>query len=173
MNCDEIMSISNSNFSQEELWGNNNSNPNQTQRLSREVKEITALYNIGVVVGSSLDLKDVIWGLYKESGRLVNTSNFAIIIYDEETNTLNYVLVFDQGEKMQPSSIKLVHDSGGLIETVLTTQTPRLIHDLPEDGDELPATYLFVIYVFSLGGLNCSRGSHPSQRANGQEQAMV
>ncbi len=125
------MGISNSNLSQGELSGNN-SDPNRIVRLTREVKEITALYNIGVVVGSSLDLKDVIWGLYKESSRLVNTSNFAIIIYDEETNTLNFVLVFDQGEKMPPSSIRLARASRGLIETVLTTQSPRLIHNLPE-----------------------------------------
>lgn len=126
------MGISNSDFSQDELLSNNDNDPNRPQRLAREVKEITALYNIGVVVGSSLDLKDVIWGLYKESSRLVNTSNFAIVIYDEETNTLNYVLVFDQGEKVQPSSIKLVPDSHGLTEIVLTTQTPRLIHNLAE-----------------------------------------
>jgi len=105
--------------------------PTHFDRLTKEVKEITALYNIGVVVGSSLDLKDVVWGLYKESGRLVNTSNFAIVIYDEDTNTLNYVLAFDQGEKMAPVSIKLA-EGQGLINQVLTTLTPVLIHNLPE-----------------------------------------
>lgn len=130
-----MMGISNSNASQEELLpkaGEHDGDPNRIQRLTREVKEITALYNIGVVVGSSLDLKDVIWGLYKESSRLVNTSNFAIIIFDEETSTLNFVLVFDQGQKMEPLSIKFVPNSRGLTEIVLTTQTPRLIHNLPE-----------------------------------------
>ncbi len=105
--------------------------PTHFDRLTKEVKEITALYNIGVVVGSSLDLKDVVWGLYKESGRLVNSSNFAIVIYDEDTNTLNYVLAFDQGEKMTPVSIKLA-EGQGLINQVLTTLTPVLIHNLPE-----------------------------------------
>ena len=84
---------------------NDYADPDKLDHLTREVKEITALYNIGVAVGSSLDLKDVVWGLYKESSRLVNTTNFAIIIYDEETDTLNYVLVFDQGEKMNSLSM--------------------------------------------------------------------
>ncbi len=102
----------------------------QMDKLTREVKEITALYNIGVVVGSSLDLKGVIWGLYKESSRLINTSNFAIIIFDDNTKTLNFVLTIDQGERREPFS---VHLSGrnSLIEQVLATKKPTLVHNLP------------------------------------------
>jgi len=111
--------------------GNGNSDQRRTERLAREIKEITALYNIGVAVGSSLDLKQVIWGLYKESSRLLNTSNFALIIYDEETDTINYVLVFDQGEKIPALSVKLSNHQG-LTKRVLTTQAPVLIHNLVE-----------------------------------------
>ena len=92
--------------------GNGPTDQRRLERLAREIKEITALYNIGVAVGSSLDLKQVIWGLYKESSRLLNTSNFALIIYDDETDTINYVLVYDQGEKMPPLSAKLSHHHG-------------------------------------------------------------
>ncbi len=113
------------------IQNDDHGDPDKLDHLTKEVKEITALYNIGVVVGSSLDLKDVVWGLYKESSRLVNATNFAIIIYDEETDTLNYVLVFDQGEKMKPLSVKL-SDGQSLTERVLTTQTPVLTHNLPE-----------------------------------------
>ncbi|HXV42590.1 MAG TPA: hypothetical protein VEC96_05975, partial [Anaerolineae bacterium] len=52
-------------------------------RLAKEIKEVTTLYNVGVAVGSSLELKEVIRTLYKESSRLIDTSNFAIVIYDE------------------------------------------------------------------------------------------
>ena len=103
----------------------------QFDRLTKEIKEITALYNIGVAVGSSLNLKEVIWGLYKETSRLLNTSNFAIVICDEETETLNFVLVFDQGEKMPPLSVKLSNHHG-LTKRVLTTQSPVIIHNLVE-----------------------------------------
>ena len=73
----------------------------------------------------------MVWGLYKESSRLVNTSNFAIIIYDQETNTLNYVLIFDQGKKLEPLSVRLSDHHQSLTMQVLTTQTPQLIHNLP------------------------------------------
>jgi signal transduction histidine kinase len=111
--------------------GNGTTDQRRLERLAREIKEITALYNIGVAVGSSLDLKQVIWGLYKESSRLLNTSNFALIIYDDETDTINYVLVYDQGEKMPPLSAKLSHHHG-LTERVLIQQSPILIHNLVE-----------------------------------------
>ncbi|MEW5960202.1 MAG: GAF domain-containing protein [Chloroflexota bacterium] len=111
--------------------GNGTSDQRRLERLAREIKEITALYNIGVAVGSSLDLKQVIWGLYKESSRLVNTSNFALTIYDEETDTINYVLVYDQGEKMPSLSVKLATHQG-LTERVMTQQSPILIHNLVE-----------------------------------------
>jgi signal transduction histidine kinase len=101
----------------------------QLNRLSREVKEITTLYNIGVAVGSSLNLADVVKAIHKESSRLLDTSNFAIVIYDQETDTLNFQLVFDQGRPAKPLSIKRSEDRG-LTGRVLETHTPLLIPDL-------------------------------------------
>ncbi len=113
------------------IWDNHQADLNRLEHLSREVREITALYNIGVAVGSSLDLKKVVWTLYKESSRLVNTANFAVVIYDEQLETLNFVLVFDQGERMKPLSVKL-SPQHGLLNRVLATQAPVLINDLLE-----------------------------------------
>ena len=78
-------------------WEDNEIDLDRLGQLSTEIKEITALYNIGVAVGSSLDLKKVIWALYRESSRLLDTSNFALIIYDNHLKALNFTLVFDQG----------------------------------------------------------------------------
>jgi hypothetical protein len=92
------------------------------------MREVTALYNIGVAVGSSLELKEVIKTLYKESSRLIDTSNFAIVIYDEHTKTLNFSLVYDQGKPAKPMSLKLSADRG-LTGRVLTSQAPLLVPD--------------------------------------------
>ncbi|RME70509.1 MAG: GAF domain-containing protein [Chloroflexi bacterium] len=105
------------------------------RRLSREIKEISTLYNIGVVVGSSLELKDVIWGLYKESGRLINTDNFSIIIYDPPTQTLNFVLNFDQGKKMSNRTLKLSKTRAGLLQDILTGQKPVLLSDIKDPAE--------------------------------------
>ncbi|MFN8453846.1 MAG: hypothetical protein U0401_04110 [Anaerolineae bacterium] len=58
----------------------------KVERLSREIKEVSTLYNIGVAVGSSLNLNEVLTTLYKESSRLIDTSNFAVL-YDEPAET--------------------------------------------------------------------------------------
>lgn len=106
--------------------------PNAREHLAREINEITALYNIGVAVGSSLNLKEVLWSLYKESSRLVDTSNFTIALYDDDTRTLNFVLVFQHGQRVRPFSVRL-NAHQGLSRQILTGGTPLLIPNLPQD----------------------------------------
>ena len=72
----------------------NHSDQDLFEHLSMELKEITALYNAGVALNSSLDPKQVILALYKEASRLIDTSNFALVIYDEVKHNLNFLLVF-------------------------------------------------------------------------------
>lgn len=104
--------------------------PDKLGRVTKEIKEVTTLYNIGVAVGSSLDLKEVIKTLYKESSRLIDTSNFAIVLYDALTETLTFRLMVDQGKVIKPMTVKLAEDRG-LTGRVLTSQAPLLISDFP------------------------------------------
>jgi signal transduction histidine kinase len=97
--------------------------------LNQEIKEITSLYNIGVVVSASLNLEEVIQALYKESAWLINTSNLAIVIYDDQASTINFALVRDQGQPITLRALKLNYH-GGLIGRVLTSQAPLLLPDL-------------------------------------------
>jgi signal transduction histidine kinase len=111
-------------------------NSDKLGRLTKEIKEVTTLYNIGVAVGSSLELKEVIQTLYKESSRLTDTSNFAIVLYDDSTEMLNFKLIVDQGRPAKPMSVKLSEDRG-LTGRVLTSQTPLLISDLAANNAAL------------------------------------
>ncbi len=103
--------------------------PAKTAELAEELKEITSLYNVAVGVGSSLNLDEVIWRLFKESSRLIDTTNFAIVIYNKEADTLNFALVFDQGHQLKPLTVQR-SESQGLIANILISQTPSLISDL-------------------------------------------
>lgn len=121
----------------------NNTSQSKVERLTREIKEVSTLYNIGVAVGSSLDLNEVLTTLYKESSRLIDTSNFAVVLYDELAETLNFVMVFDRGKPARPMSMKLSEDRG-LTGRVLTTQAPLLLADLlkgvsPAQVERIPA----------------------------------
>lgn len=110
-------------------------------RLTKEIKEVSTLYNIGVAVGASLELKEVIKTLYKESTRLIDTSNFAIVLYNEVSETLEFKLMFDQGKMARPMSVKLAEDRG-LTGRVLTSQSPLLISDFPIANNSNSASQL-------------------------------
>ena len=120
----------------------NASNRDLVERLSKELKQVTALYNTGVSLNSSLNPKDVILSIYHESGRLVDTSNFALIIFEEEKNALRIVLTINRGRILKPFSAKM-SNKGGLIYRVLTSHTPVLVHELTKSDEifELSAYY--------------------------------
>lgn len=112
------------------------------EHLTSEIKEVTTLYNIGVAVGSSLNLREVVWALYKESGRLFDTANFAIILYDSANEMLDFTLAFDHGQRQKPFSLKRLKHAG-LIDTILTIQSPLLAKDLLETGDTVETERLY------------------------------
>jgi signal transduction histidine kinase len=118
-----------------------------TDGLADELKEVISLYNVAVGVGSSLNPDEVVWRLYKESSRLIDTTNFAVVIYDNESDMLDFVLVFDHGQRLKPRSVKR-SESQGLVADVLTSETPLLIPDLSKTnhtvGNDKIASWLGV-----------------------------
>jgi len=103
--------------------------------VGRERKDLVALYNIAVAVGSSLSLKEVIWRLYKEATRSIDPANFAIVIYDEHKDKLIFYLAYDQFKPIKPFALK--HSGNhGLISQVLNTKEPHLINDLSRTTDQ-------------------------------------
>jgi signal transduction histidine kinase len=111
-------------------------------RLTGELKQITALYNIGVALNSSLDPREIIWTLYKETGRFIDTSNFALVIYDENAKTLNFLLVFDQKQRLRPFSIA-VSDDSALTGYLFSTEAPILVRDLRDSDKEFELSHFY------------------------------
>ncbi|MBN1991671.1 MAG: GAF domain-containing sensor histidine kinase [Anaerolineae bacterium] len=114
-------------------WADNKVGQIMFGRLTKENKEITTLYNIGVTINSSLCLEEVISKLHKESNRLIDTSNFAITVYNERAHTLDFLLVFEQGQKMKPFSVQLSNRQN-LSDIPLTHQIPLLARDILENN---------------------------------------
>jgi len=114
-------------------WANNDVGQIMRGRLTKENKEITTLYNIGITLNSSLSLEKVISKLHKESGCLIDTSNFAITIYDDHTDTLNFLLIFEQGQKIEPFSVQLSNRQD-LSDILLTEQIPLLVREILENN---------------------------------------
>ena len=101
------------------------------ERSTRETQEITSLYNLAVAVGSTLELNKVIWRLYKESSRIIDTTNFALALYDADTKVLNFHLLATQGKLVKPFSINLAKTQvPGVTTRTLIKQVPVIIQDL-------------------------------------------
>jgi signal transduction histidine kinase len=120
----------------------NNANNNTVERLSAELKEITALYNVGVVLNSSLNSKEVLWAVYKECSRLVDTSNFGVAIRDNKNGQLKFVLVYSGGQSLQPFSTPLSNKSG-LAAAVLFKDQPLLVNEVAENGKPFEASLTY------------------------------
>lgn len=106
---------------------------NAVEKLAQELKEITALYNVGVVLNSSLNSKEVLWAVYKECSRLVNTANFALAIRDAKNNELVFMLILSNRQTLKPFAAKLTGEPG-LAATVLSTDEPLNVGELVEFG---------------------------------------
>jgi signal transduction histidine kinase len=102
-----------------------------SQRLFEELKEVTALYNTGVALNSSLNPKDVILTLYQEASRLIDTSNFALVIYDQPLEILHFALALNRGRQLKPHSIK-IEGKLGLTASVVQAEAPILLNDRTE-----------------------------------------
>lgn len=112
---------------------NSGLSPERAAHLTTEIKEVTTLYNIGIAAGSTLKLDEVIRALYKESGRVIDTSNFAIGISNGDSDVLHFYLVVDQGRSLTPFTLS--QSNKGLTGRVLGTQVPVLVADLQQTGD--------------------------------------
>lgn len=138
------------------------------ERLSQELKQVTAIYNSGVVLNSSLNPKDVLLTLYKECSRLVDTSNFALVICDEPKDVLRFVLAFNHGQQMKPFSLRFSDDLN-LTGSVVVTQTPLIIDDLGQteaefeldvhDNGKKPRSWLGVPIINPDSGHETTQGA--------------
>ena len=115
--------------------------PANKSRTADELKEITSLYNIGVILNSTLNSKEVLWTLYKESSRLVDTSNFALAIFDPHKNVLQFMLIYDQGKNLPPFLATLTTPL--LAGTIVKTLSPMLIDDLSTSDKQFELSKLY------------------------------
>jgi signal transduction histidine kinase len=112
--------------------------PNTTRNPAYQVKanylliqssDLASVDSAGLKIASSLNLKEFLTTLYRESSRLVDTANFALTIYDEQSDTLTFPLILYQRRRAKPFTVRRSHIRG-LIGKVLDKRLPLLIPDI-------------------------------------------
>lgn len=137
---------------------------------AQALKEVTALYNVGVVLNSTLNSKEVVWAVYKECGRLVDTTNFALAMVDTKRNVLQFVLVFKQGQSVKPFATT-ISPKTNLTAAVLTTQAPLLLSDASQQAQKFELSR--VIPNLKVGSWLGVPIANPSGLAHSTAQGVI
>ncbi len=70
--------------------------------LQRRVNELDALHWISQAIHFSVDLDSLLELIYAQTGRVLDTSNFCIALYDEIKGTLSYAFYVENDERYYP-----------------------------------------------------------------------
>ena len=106
----------------------------QTQRSSRQ---LTALNELGQAVSQQIEINQVLEATYQRLQQLVPVDAFMAVLYDQESNTISFPLVYDEGRHYsEPAGpLNLGSATGQVILTgnsILTLLTAQELADIVE-----------------------------------------
>jgi GAF domain-containing protein len=124
----------------------------------RRLRETNAMKDIGSAVTSTLDLQDVLERLHAELGKVIDVTTSYVALYDAESKSLSYPIVYDSGIPGQFAPEPLRPDGHGINAWIINHRQPLLldndvdarqyIMDAPRDHigptDRLEESYLVV-----------------------------
>jgi serine phosphatase RsbU (regulator of sigma subunit) len=97
------------------------------EQLQQQVAQLSALNEIGRAISANLDLPHLMQAIYRESGKVIDTTNFYIALYEAETDEVTFILNVEDG---QLNTEPLVRRGGkALTEHVIRTRAPLLLPD--------------------------------------------
>ena len=96
----------------------------------RRLTELAVLNEIGQEINSARSLEQVLETIYRETGRVMDTSNLEIVLYDAEKEELSFPIALEGGERVfRPPR----RHGNRLGEYLLRTQQPLLIAERVEE----------------------------------------
>ena len=101
------------------------------QELSRrmEVDRLEVVSEIAQEITGSLDLDDILDGLYQRVNRILDAELFSIALYDHESDALDYQLIIHHGRRGEPIRID-GGDENSFSAWVVRNRKPVIIDDL-------------------------------------------
>jgi len=103
---------------------------------ARLYKEMAGLYDVGLVVSSTLELDKTLRAIYEQLNRLMSFDTFYVALYDEARGELRFEIFVEEGEWLPKFAKKL--DGGGLTAWIIRSRKPLFIGDLEEERESLP-----------------------------------
>jgi len=96
-------------------------------QLQRQVSQLSALNEIGRAISANLDIPHLMEAIYRESGKVIDTTNFYIALYEAEADRVTFILNTTEGRLTTTPSSR--QGGKGLTEYVIRTRAPLLLPD--------------------------------------------
>ena len=105
-------------------------------RLKRRLGQLASLMEVSVLIGSSLELTQVLNQVMEKAKAVMNAEVASILLWNERTNKLEFeVAVGESNLPLETLQKKIVLDLGqGIAGAVAVSQVPELIPDAWEDS---------------------------------------
>lgn len=94
------------------------------QQTEAQAWELEVLNNMGRDLSELLEVDEIIKIIYKYTSLLMDTSSFAVVFYDEKTETLSFPFFEEENETID---IPPMHKKKGLVQHVIDSKRPLLI----------------------------------------------
>lgn len=98
-----------------------------SQQLQRQVAQLSALNEIGRAISATVDIPHLMEAIYRESGKVIDTTNFYIALYTAERDEVSLSLAVTDGQLTAPQPPS--RGGTGLTEHVIRTRAPLLLPD--------------------------------------------
>lgn len=92
---------------------------------ARRATELSILNEVGRALSAAVDLDELVETIYRQVGRLLDTTNFYIALYEAESDTWQTLLEAEEGKRMPPERQPA---EAGLTGYIIRHKCPLLFH---------------------------------------------
>ncbi len=107
-----------------------------SEQLQQRVTTLNLLNEIGQTISSSLELQPLLNRIYEGTSRLMDASNFWIVLYDQERGELCYEVIYDEGQPYPPE--RLPYDPSRFLAAYTIEHREPLFLSTPEEVQKVP-----------------------------------
>jgi len=118
-----------------------------SEQLQQRMATLDLLNEIGQTISSSLEMEPLLNLIYEGTSRLMDASNFWIVLYDRERGELCYELICDQGQRYPPE--RLPYDPTRFLSAYVIERREPLFLSTLEEVQKVP------IYLETTGSGRC------------------
>lgn len=106
----------------------------QEDEIQKSLSEQKALYHVGNMLSSSIDIHDVFQTIVRSDLEITNTPAGRLALYDAEKNELELTAVYGFSPEFSLKATRWKVRPGGLTSRILSQKQPVVVPDITEES---------------------------------------